>query len=63
MNTEDERRRIMKRLRMTKRNESICLQGWETQILVAWIEGLTKKCVIYRERNRKLTEGKGLQEE
>ena len=31
---ENQRKHIMKRLRATKRNESICLQGWEVAILL-----------------------------
>ena len=37
---EKQRREILKRLKQTRRNETICLMGWETEILVAWIEDL-----------------------
>ena len=44
MNTEDfikeQRERILKRLKMTRRNETICLRDWETEILVEWINEL-----------------------
>ena len=33
---EDQRRHIMKRLRATRRNESICLQGWEVAVLLRY---------------------------
>ena len=31
---ENQRKHIMKRFRATKRNESICLQGWEVAMLL-----------------------------
>ena len=29
---------ILRRLKLTGRNESVCLQGWETEVLVEHIE-------------------------
>ena len=35
---EKTRERLMRRLKSTRRNETICLAGWETEILVNMIE-------------------------
>lgn len=47
MNNEDfikeQRERILKRLKMTRRNETICLRDWETGILVEWIEEMKRR--------------------
>ena len=47
MNNEDfvkeQRKRIMKRLEMTRQNETICLQDWEVEILIEWINELKAK--------------------
>lgn len=44
MNNEDfikeQRERILKRLKMTRRNETICLRDWEVEILIEWINEL-----------------------
>ena len=34
---------VLKGLRMTRRNESICLQGWQTEMLVKYIDELERK--------------------
>ena len=39
---EDQRRHLMKRLRMTGKNETICLMDWETRIIIEWIEELKR---------------------
>ena len=47
MNNEDfikeQRERILKRLKMTRRNETICLRDWEVDILVEWIEEMKRR--------------------
>jgi hypothetical protein len=44
MNNEDfikeQRERILKRLKMTRQNETICLRDWEVEILIEWINEL-----------------------
>lgn len=44
MNNEDfikeQRERILKRLKMTRRNETICLRDWEVEILIEWMNEL-----------------------
>ena len=42
-NTEGIRKHILKRLRMTRQNETICLMDWEARCLVAWIEELERR--------------------
>jgi hypothetical protein len=39
----ERRRQIFKRLKLTGRNETICLMGWETEILVDWIIELKER--------------------
>ena len=34
----EQRERIMRRLKLTRRNETICLRDWEVDILVEWID-------------------------
>lgn len=34
----EQRDRIMRRLKLTRRNETICLRDWEVDILVEWID-------------------------
>ena len=47
MNNEDfikeQRERILKRLKLTRRNETICLRDWEVDILVEWIEEMKRR--------------------
>ena len=43
MDEKEQREELMKRLKRTRRNEGICFQGWQAEILVRWIEELTKK--------------------
>ena len=43
MSEEKLRKDILKRLRMTGRNETICLMGWETECLVRWIDEMRKE--------------------
>ena len=38
MDEQNQRNQIMKRLKATKRKETICLMGWEVEILVRWLE-------------------------
>lgn len=33
---------ILKRLKMTRLNESICLSGWEVSVLLEWIDEIMK---------------------
>ena len=44
MNNEDfikeQRERILKRLKMTRKNETICLRDWEVEILIEWMNEL-----------------------
>ena len=37
------REHVLKRLKSTKHNETICLAGWEVEILLLWIEELKAK--------------------
>lgn len=39
----DQLEHVLKGLRMTRRNESICLQGWQTEMLVKYIDELERK--------------------
>ena len=43
MDEQAQRKEILKRLKMTRRNEGICLQGWQTEILVKWIEEMEER--------------------
>lgn len=36
----EQRERIMRRLKLTRRNETICLRDWEVEILIEWINEL-----------------------
>lgn len=36
----DLREQVLKRLRLTRRNETICLMEWEVRVLIEWIEEL-----------------------
>lgn len=40
---ESDRRNVLKRLRNTKRNETVCLMGWEVEILTAWIDEMRER--------------------
>ena len=40
---EAQRLRIIKRLRYTKQNETVCLWGWEVEVLLKMIEEREKK--------------------
>ena len=40
---EAQRMRIMKRLKDTKSNETVCLWGWEVEVLLKMIEEREKK--------------------
>ena len=37
------REHVLKRLKSTKHNETICLAGWEVEILLLWIAELKAK--------------------
>lgn len=39
----EQRDRIMRRLKLTRRNETICLRDWEVDILVEWIEEMKRR--------------------
>lgn len=56
MNNEDfikeQRERILKRLKMTRRNETICLLDWEIEILVDWINELKGRDAMDEKRSR-----------
>ena len=41
--TEAQRMRVMKRLQETRRNETVCLWGWETEIITEWIAELEER--------------------
>ena len=43
MNKEDIRRQIIKRLKLTGQNETICLMDWEVAELLEYIHELEKK--------------------
>ena len=44
MTENEQRERIFAALKMTRINEGICFQGWQTEILVRWIEELKRGC-------------------
>lgn len=52
-NIHQQRKEIFKRLKMTKRGESICLQEWQVSILVNWIESLIRRNVKLIEERKK----------
>lgn len=35
-------RHILKRLRLTRNNETVCLNGWEVKTLLTWIDELRR---------------------
>ena len=35
---DSERKSVLKRLKLTRRNETVCLMWWEVKILLDWIE-------------------------
>lgn len=39
---EDARQRVIRRLRNTNRNETVCLWGWETEVLLMYIDELKR---------------------
>lgn len=41
--TIEQRKTLMKRLRMTGRNETICLMDWQVALLIEWIEELQER--------------------
>lgn len=47
----EQRERIMRRLKLTRRNETICLRDWEVDILVEWIEELKRGNVMNEKRS------------
>ena len=47
----DQMKHILKGLRMTRRNESICLQGWQTEALVEYINELERKAAEHEQTN------------
>lgn len=46
MNDQEDRKRILKRLRQTRRNETICLMGWEVMVLLEYIEDLERSRIL-----------------
>lgn len=51
MNKEDVRRQIIKRLRLTGQNETICLMDWEVAELLEYIHELEQKARENKCRN------------
>lgn len=43
MDENEQRKALMKRLKMTGRNETICLMDWQVELLIAWIEELKER--------------------
>lgn len=39
---EEARQRVIRRLRNTNRNETVCLWGWETEVLLMYIDELKR---------------------
>lgn len=48
---EADRRHVLKRLRDTRRNETICLMGWEVGILLAWIDEMRERILSNEQTN------------
>ena len=51
MDTPTERKRIMKKLKMTRKGETICLMDWEVQILVEWFDSLIRQRNMLHNKN------------
>lgn len=48
----EQRDRIMRRLKLTHRNETICLRDWEVDILVEWIDEMKGRDAMDEKRSR-----------
>lgn len=48
---DDKLKYILKHLRDTRRNEGICLQGWQAEILVEYINELERKAEEHESAN------------
>lgn len=48
----EQRERIMRRLKLTRRNETICLRDWEVDILVEWIDEMKGRDAMDEKRSR-----------
>ena len=51
MRIEDERKKLMFRLKQTGKGETICLSYWETRLLTLWIEQLTEERNTYHNKH------------
>ena len=51
MDTATERKRIMRKLRMTRKGETVCLVDWEVEILVSWFDSLIKQRNMLHNKN------------
>ena len=50
MKEQEDRRNVLKRLRRIKRNETICLAGWEVLFLLEYIEELERSKILKIEK-------------
>ena len=51
MDTATERRRIMKKLKMTGKGETVCLMDWEVNTLVEWLDSLIRQRNMLHNKN------------
>lgn len=51
MDTPTERKRIMKKLKKTRKGETICLMDWEVEILVSWFDSLIRQRNMLHNKN------------
>ena len=51
MDTATERKRVMRKLKMTRKGETVCLVDWEVQILVEWFDSLIKQRNMLHNKN------------
>lgn len=51
MDTATERKRVMRKLKMTRKGETVCLVDWEVQILVSWFDSLIKQRNMLHNKN------------
>ena len=51
MDTATERKRVMRKLRMTRKGETVCLVDWEVEILVSWFDSLIKQRNMLHNKN------------
>lgn len=51
MDTATERKRVMRKLKMTRKGETVCLVDWEVEILVSWFDSLIKQRNMLHNKN------------